>query len=162
MGHSTSEYVTWQEGQHVYEVDTYSHAKNPIQTGLAMAISMKPYSVEPQTVFGSRGSDLSSPHVTLESVQVNANSLTLYTTHGKMQTAYKNPRVSHGVFSVELVNMSLKSGMTVGTTYSKDGLSYEFADTGPDLILTCYFASNAPNAVQTGIGGGDIIGFTFK
>jgi hypothetical protein len=42
-GQSTGEYVTWQEGQHVYEVDTYSHAKNPIQTGLSMAISMRPY-----------------------------------------------------------------------------------------------------------------------
>ncbi len=42
-GQSTSEYVTWQEGAHVYEVDTYSHAMNPIQTGLAMAISMKSY-----------------------------------------------------------------------------------------------------------------------
>lgn len=42
-GQSTSEYVTWQEGQHVYEVDTYSHAKNPIETGLSMAISMRPY-----------------------------------------------------------------------------------------------------------------------
>lgn len=42
-GQNTSEYVTWQEGTHVYEMDTYSHAKNPIQTGLAMAISMKSY-----------------------------------------------------------------------------------------------------------------------
>ena len=79
-----------------------------------------------------------------------------------MQTAYKNPRILHGAFSVELVNMSLKSGISVGKTYSKDGLSYEFAQNGSGLILTCHFASNPPSAVQTGIGGGDIIGFTFK
>lgn len=43
-GASVNETVKWQEGSHVYEVDTYSHAYNPIQTGLAMAISMQPYS----------------------------------------------------------------------------------------------------------------------
>ncbi|MCI0184801.1 hypothetical protein [Sulfoacidibacillus ferrooxidans] len=160
-GTSVSETIKWQEGQHVYEIDTYSHCKNPIRTGLAMAMSMKPYSAGSQVTLSSRGSNASSPHVTLESVQVNANSLTLYTTHGTMQTAYTNPRISHGVFMVDLVNMSLTSGISVGKTYSKDGLSYEFADHGPDLTLTCHFAANPPSAVQTGIGGGDMIGFTF-
>lgn len=42
-GTSVTETITWQEGSHVYEVDTYSPVKNPIQTGLAMAISMEPY-----------------------------------------------------------------------------------------------------------------------
>ncbi len=43
VGTAVDETIKWQEGTHVYEVDTYSHTKNPIETGLAMAISMKPY-----------------------------------------------------------------------------------------------------------------------
>jgi hypothetical protein len=44
VGTAVDETIKWQEGTHVYEIDTYSHAKSPIQTGLAMTISMKPYS----------------------------------------------------------------------------------------------------------------------
>lgn len=43
VGTDTTATITWQEGEHVYQVNTYSHAKSPIQTGLAMTISMKPY-----------------------------------------------------------------------------------------------------------------------
>ena len=36
-------YVTWQEGNRLLQVQTYTHCKNPVDTALAMAISMRPY-----------------------------------------------------------------------------------------------------------------------
>ncbi len=161
-GTSVNETVKWQEGSHVYEVDTYSHAKNPIQTGLAMAISMKPYSDSSSGITSSSAADHSTSHVTLESIQVGSNSLTLMTTHGTMQTAYRNPQLADGVFTVTLVNMSLASGLTVGKTYSKDGISYVFAKSGSNLDLTAHLSSQTQTVVQTGIGGGDMINFLFQ
>lgn len=42
-GNQVSMYIKWQDGSRVYEVDTYSDCKNPIQTGLKMAKSMTDY-----------------------------------------------------------------------------------------------------------------------
>ena len=42
-GNQVSMYIKWQEGSRVYEVDTYSDCKNPIQSGLKMAKSMTDY-----------------------------------------------------------------------------------------------------------------------
>ncbi|KPV41283.1 hypothetical protein [Alicyclobacillus ferrooxydans] len=103
-----------------------------------------------------------SPSLTLESVQVANNSIILVTTHGTMQTAYQNPKITTGVFTVTLVNMNLPQSISVNKTYTSNGISYSFTQNESNLILTARFGSNTPSTVKTGIGGGDMISFTFQ
>ena len=110
-------------------------------------------------------SQVSSPHITVESIQATENSLTLYMTHGTMQTAYQNPKITNGVFTVTLINANLAHNFSLFKTYTTtttNGKSYHFTKSGQNLIFTVTFSSNPPTTVQTGIGGGFGLNFVFK
>ena len=99
-GSSVSETIKWQEGQHVYEVDTYSQVQNPIQTGLAMAISMKPYPASNQPTAAGTMFDVTSP--------------TRYESVRPGQSVSVSGRVSSGFYH-DMMSVQLFSGVTHGS-----------------------------------------------
>lgn len=123
------------------------------------------HTVSNQTTQNATGTNTSSnsPFITLESVQVaTKNSIILVTTHGTMRTAYQNPKITNGVFTVTLVNMNLPQSISANKTYTSNGISYSLVQHGSNLILTARFGSNTPTTFKTGIGGGDMINFIFQ
>ena len=111
-------------------------------------------------------SQSTSPAITLENVQISNGGVDLYTTHGTMQTAYKNPRIVAGspnVFEITLVNTS-PGRFSVNHTKSITSnwaTTEEMIPQGPNLLLQ-FDLRPLIHQFQVGIGGGDIIGISFN
>ncbi|WDL95833.1 hypothetical protein [Alicyclobacillus sp. ALC3] len=121
-----------------------------------------PQWVDPVVHNGSKAPNTSQQgYITLESVQVANNGLILALTHGNMQTAYQNPTLSNGLFTVALPNVDLASSLRLDKTYTQSGMYYVFTD--KDSVLQLNVALTHPaNSFTPEIGGGDTISFTFQ